>query len=225
MRGRTREKVAGRNSQLTGPHRRDHRTPPPGSRDGTAGATGHHRLDRCNRTSGHQLPVPHSPNGFGESPDITACLAGTFPTTRRTPPVHGPAELCHEPVTCQAAVEVRRPLDHAAPAIEEVAPPPPGLMETASYDASTLFRPMSWSNITLMALSKKKATTIALDPAHDRLLTRAARERGVSRSEFIRQQLSLVLEQYRRHPAPTSGGVLQRLKQRGDERELFGGRR
>jgi uncharacterized protein (DUF1778 family) len=46
-----------------------------------------------------------------------------------------------------------------------------------------------------MALSRKKATTIALDPGDDRLLSRAARERGVSRSEFIRQHLALVLEQ------------------------------
>lgn len=76
-----------------------------------------------------------------------------------------------------------------------------------------------------MALSRKKATTIALDPIDDRLLTRAARERGVSRSEFIRQQLALVLEQYRRHPKPASAGVIERLPQRGDERELFGGRR
>jgi metal-responsive CopG/Arc/MetJ family transcriptional regulator len=75
-----------------------------------------------------------------------------------------------------------------------------------------------------MALSRKKATTIALDPAHDRLLSRAARERGVSRSEFIRQQLALVLEQYRRHPKPASAGTLKRLSQRGDESELFGGR-
>jgi hypothetical protein len=30
-----------------------------------------------------------------------------------------------------------------------------------------------------MALSQKKATTIALDPEADRLLTRAATERGV----------------------------------------------
>ncbi len=51
------------------------------------------------------------------------------------------------------------------------------------------------SHITSMALSKKKATTIALDPEADHLLTRAARERRVSRSEFIRQQLALVLEQ------------------------------
>ena len=80
-------------------------------------------------------------------------------------------------------------------------------------------------NITSMALSRMKATTIALDPEDDRLLTRAARERGVSRSEFVRQQLALVLEQYRRHPKPTSVGVIKRLPQRGDERELFGGRR
>ena len=87
---------------------------------------------------------------------------------------------------------------------------------------------MSWAaepgNITLMALSRKKATTIALDPEYDRLLSRAARERGVSRSEFIRQQLALVLEQYRRHPKPRSAGVVRELPERGDENELFGGR-
>jgi metal-responsive CopG/Arc/MetJ family transcriptional regulator len=76
-----------------------------------------------------------------------------------------------------------------------------------------------------MALTRKKATTIALDPHDDRLLTRAARERGVSRSEFIRQQLALVLEQYRRHPKPRSAGIVRALTQRGDEGELFGGRR
>lgn len=76
-----------------------------------------------------------------------------------------------------------------------------------------------------MALKRKKATTIALDPEDDRLLTRAARERGVSRSEFIRQQLSLVLEQYREHPLPTSAGVVRELTERGDERELFSGTR
>jgi metal-responsive CopG/Arc/MetJ family transcriptional regulator len=75
-----------------------------------------------------------------------------------------------------------------------------------------------------MALSRKKATTIALDPEADRLLTHAARERGVSRSEFIRQQLALVLEQYRRHPKPTSAGTVRTLRERGDESELFGGR-
>lgn len=76
--------------------------------------------------------------------------------------------------------------------------------------------------ITSMALSKKKATTIALDPEADQLLTRAARERGVSRSEFIRQQLALVLEQYRRHPKPRSAGIVHALSERGNEGELFG---
>ncbi|HSF16991.1 MAG TPA: CopG family transcriptional regulator [Vicinamibacteria bacterium] len=76
-----------------------------------------------------------------------------------------------------------------------------------------------------MALSRKKATTIALDPEADRLLARAARERGVSRSEFIRQQLALVLEQYRRHRKPKSVGIIRSLGERGDESELFGGRR
>lgn len=76
-----------------------------------------------------------------------------------------------------------------------------------------------------MALSRKKATTIALDPDHDRLLTQAARARGISRSEFIRQQLALVLEQYRRHPKPASAGIVRRLSERGDERELFSARR
>ena len=76
-----------------------------------------------------------------------------------------------------------------------------------------------------MALSKKKATTIALDPEADHLLTRAARERGVSRSEFIRQQLALVLEQYRCHSKPRSAGIIRSLSERGNERELFGGRR
>jgi hypothetical protein len=74
-----------------------------------------------------------------------------------------------------------------------------------------------------MALTRKKATTIALDPKDDRSLTRAARERGGSRAEFIRQQLALVLEQYRPHPRPRSAGVIRALSQRGDEGELFGG--
>ena len=69
--------------------------------------------------------------------------------------------------------------------------------------------PGASSDITVMALSRKKATTIALDPEADQLLTRAARDRGVSRSEFIRQQLSLVLEQYRRHPKPRSAGIVR----------------
>jgi predicted transcriptional regulator len=69
-----------------------------------------------------------------------------------------------------------------------------------------------------MALSRKKATTIALDPEDDRRLSRAARERGVSRSEFIRQHLALVLEQYRRPPRPRSAGVVRALNERGDGR-------
>jgi hypothetical protein len=76
-----------------------------------------------------------------------------------------------------------------------------------------------------MAPSRKRATTIALDPRYDRLLTRAARERGISRSEFVRQRLALVLEQYRRHPRPKSAGVVRSLTQRSDEAELFGGGR
>lgn len=88
-----------------------------------------------------------------------------------------------------------------------------------------LDRPLWSSHITFMALSRKKATTIALDPEDDRLLSRAARERGVSRSEFVRQHLALVLEQYRRHPKPRSAGIVRGLTERGDERELFAGGR
>jgi Arc/MetJ-type ribon-helix-helix transcriptional regulator len=90
---------------------------------------------------------------------------------------------------------------------------------------SGLDRWRRWSHITFMALARKKATTIALDPEDDRLLSRAARERGVSRSEFIRQHLALVLEQYRRHPKPRSAGIVRTLTGRGDERELFSGGR
>jgi hypothetical protein len=43
-----------------------------------------------------------------------------------------------------------------------------------------------------MALTRNKATTNALGPQDDRLLSQAARQRGVSRSEFIRQHLTLV---------------------------------
>ena len=76
-----------------------------------------------------------------------------------------------------------------------------------------------------MALSAKRATTIALDHAQDRLLTRAARARGISRSAFIRQQLTLVLEQYRRHPKPASTGIIRRLTEHGDGGEFFRSRR
>ena len=81
-------------------------------------------------------------------------------------------------------------------------------------------------NMTPMALAQKKATTIALAPAADRLLTQAARSTGVSRSEFIRRQLDIVLEQYRPHPRPRSAGVIKsRLAERGDEADLFRERR
>ncbi len=77
-----------------------------------------------------------------------------------------------------------------------------------------------------MALARKKPTTIALEPAMNALLTRAAEERGVSRSEFVRQQLALVLEQYRRHPRPKAAGIIRRaLPERGDEAELYAARR
>jgi hypothetical protein len=77
-----------------------------------------------------------------------------------------------------------------------------------------------------MALRRKKATTIALEPRMDTLLSRAAEARGVSRSEFIRQQLALVLEQFRRHPRPRSAGIIRRrLPERGDEVELYSARR
>jgi len=81
------------------------------------------------------------------------------------------------------------------------------------------------SHITFMALSRMKATTIALSREDDRLLSRAARERNISRSEFIRQHLAVVLEQYRRHPKPRSAGIVRALPERGDERELFGANR
>jgi hypothetical protein len=66
-----------------------------------------------------------------------------------------------------------------------------------------------------------KATTIALTQEIDRLLSLAARQRRISRSEFIRQHLAIVLEQYRRHPKPRSAGIVRALTERGDERELF----
>ncbi len=75
-----------------------------------------------------------------------------------------------------------------------------------------------------MALARKKATTIALDPVMNKALSRAAKERGVSRSEFVRQQLALVLEQYVVHPKPRSGGITKDPLYRNDpDEELFEG--
>ncbi|MFI5401819.1 MAG: ribbon-helix-helix protein, CopG family [Planctomycetota bacterium] len=72
-----------------------------------------------------------------------------------------------------------------------------------------------------MALRHKRATTVALDPETDALLSKAARAEKTSRSEFIRRSLGLVLERYRDHPKPRSAGVVRKLRERGDERELF----
>ena len=79
-----------------------------------------------------------------------------------------------------------------------------------------------YAYITHMALSARKCvTTIILDVQTSRLLGAVARAQGVSRSEFIRAQLRRALEQYRPHPTPRSAGVVRRLRERGDERELF----
>ena len=60
----------------------------------------------------------------------------------------------------------------------------------------------------------------------DTLLTRSARDNGVSRSEFIRQRLDLILEQYRKHPRPRIAGIIRKaLPERGDEAKLFRSRR
>lgn len=55
----------------------------------------------------------------------------------------------------------------------------------------------------------------------DALLSKAAEESGVSRSEFIRQQLALALEQYRPHPRPKVAGIVRALPEHGDEAELY----
>jgi metal-responsive CopG/Arc/MetJ family transcriptional regulator len=73
-----------------------------------------------------------------------------------------------------------------------------------------------------MALSPaKRTTTVILDSETDRLLDIAARERGVSRSEFIRAQLRRALEQYKSHPKPRSAGVMRRRAPRDEEAVLF----
>ena len=75
-----------------------------------------------------------------------------------------------------------------------------------------------------MALAQHKRATITLDPDTSRLVDRATRELGMSRSEFVRRQLSRVLEQFRRHPKPRSAGTIKRLlRKRGNEAELFRG--
>ena len=73
-----------------------------------------------------------------------------------------------------------------------------------------------------MALSAHKhATTIILDADMNRLLDAAARQRGLSRSELIRHQLRLFLEQFRAHPQPRSAGAVRGRRVRSDETALF----
>ena len=67
--------------------------------------------------------------------------------------------------------------------------------------------PPERGHFTSMALARKKATTIALEPEMDEL------------------QLALVLEQYRTHPRPKVAGIIRRLPERGDEDELYSDRR
>ena len=67
-----------------------------------------------------------------------------------------------------------------------------------------------------MALARKKATTIALDPEDAACFPVRRRSEGF-RSEFIRQHLAPVLEQYRRYLKPRSAGIVRRFR----ERELF----
>jgi Arc/MetJ-type ribon-helix-helix transcriptional regulator len=59
-----------------------------------------------------------------------------------------------------------------------------------------------------------RATTVALDPETDALLTVAARSERTSRSEFIRRALSRVLERYRDHPKPHSASTVKKLRER-----------
>jgi metal-responsive CopG/Arc/MetJ family transcriptional regulator len=74
-----------------------------------------------------------------------------------------------------------------------------------------------------MALSRaKRVIAVTLDAESGRLLDIAARERGVSRAEFIRRQLWRGLEQFREHPKPRSAGIIKTtLPERGMEVELF----
>jgi uncharacterized protein (DUF1778 family) len=77
--------------------------------------------------------------------------------------------------------------------------------------------------MTSMALSAaKRTTTLILDAETDRLLDVAARDRGLSRSEFIRAQLRRVLEQYKSHPKPRSAGAMTRARApRDEEADVF----
>ena len=76
--------------------------------------------------------------------------------------------------------------------------------------------------VTIPCIPKNAARQGTTDLAHhanrmDRLLDRAARERGVSRSEFIRAQLRRALEQYRSHRKPRWSGAMRRARAPRDE--------
>ena len=74
-----------------------------------------------------------------------------------------------------------------------------------------------------MALPRRKhLTTVTLDAETSRLVDIGARQVGLSRSEFVRRQLSRALEQFRPHPKPRSAGIIRRpLRERADKSELF----
>lgn len=95
--------------------------------------------------------------------DSCAADERTSPAPRRSPSV------AHDPA-CSVRASGGSRLQWRGPGVQDGLP----------------LTPLWSSHITFMALSRKKATTTALDPEDDRLLSRAARERGVSRSEFVR---------------------------------------
>jgi Arc/MetJ-type ribon-helix-helix transcriptional regulator len=97
------------------------------------------------------------------------------------------------------------------------------MMTDEDVERGVLADQLERAYMTSMALSAaKRTTTLILDAETDRLLDRAARERGVSRSEFIRAQLRRALEQYKTHPKPRSAGAMRRTRAPVDEEaEVF----
>ncbi len=73
---------------------------------------------------------------------------------------------------------------------------------------------------------RKPRTAVMLAPETDRLLTAAARKAGVSRAEFVRRHLPLVLEQYRPQREPRSARLRRPpRRERGGQYERFAERR